>query len=111
MNLDDELKAALRREGPPADFAARVLARIEAPSPGLRWRRWIQPALLRWAMAAALIVVFVLGGFQYRRERERVAGERAKRQLVLALRITGAKLQLAQAKVYRLEKSSHRGQL
>ena len=43
----------------------------------------------------------LLAGLEMRRQREfRARGEAAKQQLMLAVRIAGSKLQLAQAKVH-----------
>jgi hypothetical protein len=55
--------------------------------------------MTRWA-AAAVLAVAVAGGVWYRAEQRRQAeGEAAKRQVLLSLRIAGAKLQHVQAKV------------
>jgi uncharacterized membrane protein len=105
--LDDALREALRREDPPSGFAARAMARIEAAPQrtsvwaGLQglfgWRRW------RWAAALAGVVLAV-GAGEYGIEMQRRAeGERARDQVMLALRITGGKLRLAQAMVQRVE--------
>ena len=97
--LDDELRAALGRQEPPAGFAVRVLQRVDAET--------VRPArsraqFIRWAVAAALVAAMA-GGMQYRsiqRERdERARGEAAAAQLLQALRIAGSKLQVVQAKV------------
>ncbi|MBI3667906.1 MAG: hypothetical protein HY236_17025 [Acidobacteria bacterium] len=111
--LDDALREALRREEPAADFTARVLARVASPRPKVSRRRALWETLrlplrapkLRWAGAAVLCLVAVFG-FQYRRERQvRAEGEQARQQVILALRIAGAKLQVAQAKVDALHSS------
>jgi hypothetical protein len=62
---------------------------------------------MKWAMAGAMAVLMVIAGFgvHYRRENERrrlaeiAEGERAKEQVMLAMRIAGAKLNVAQKKV------------
>ena len=95
-SLEDELKSALRRQEPSPDFTDRVLARVAAtpvrPAPQ-PWIRWVAP------MAAALMLA--AGGAEYRHYR----GERAKAQVLLAVRIAGSKLAKAQRKVQML---SHR---
>ncbi len=107
--LEDELKNALRREEPPAGFAERVLTRAAAPK-----RRWSFTGLfgtrgVRWALAGALTLVLAGAGLEYRQhEEERARGEAARAQLMLALRITGTKLQFAQAKVQGLQGSPNR---
>ncbi len=103
--LEDELRNALRRESPPESFTARVLARAAVQAPRRRW--W--PAVfemprLRWAAVAAMCLILAVAGFEYWNVRtERARGERAKAQLMLALRITGSKLQLAQHKVQEIQ--------
>jgi glucose uptake protein GlcU len=113
--LDDELKIALRRDEPPEGFAARVLERIQA-SPveaalqpvGKSW--WpISAFRLNWlpgrwltagALACALLLVTV-GVYRHRQEEQaRQEAERAKAQVVLALQIASAKLNIAQRKVF-----------
>ncbi len=102
--FDEELRSALRREDAPPNFAERVLARTaQQTAPPTLWDRILratQLPALRFAAAALLCVAVVGGSLEYRhREQEKRAGEAAKQQLMLALRITGAKLQYVQAKV------------
>ncbi len=107
--LEDALRDALRREPAPEGFAERVLRAAENPSAvrvdsGGLWARLgaaFRAPRIRWAAAltaAALMVATV----EVRERRERAEGERAKQQLMLALRITGGKLALAKAGVYRM---------
>ena len=103
---DEELKSALRRRDAPEGFADRVLARVATEKAAQSVRRresiltFFMRPLARWASAAALTGALVAGGIHYRNlQRERVEGEAAKQQLMLALRIAGSKLQLAKAKV------------
>ena len=104
--LDDELRGALRRQEPPAGFAERVLRRAGdgarrtdhgQPRPAFARQR-----VIGWAAAAAL-VAGIAGGVQYNAAKqareERARGEAAKAQVVEALRIAGAKLQLVQTKI------------
>jgi len=105
MNQDMEkaLQEALRRQSPPPGFANRVMARLpqaESESDGYagtevrqmptRRRPWLVIGL------AASLVVGTFGGVRYQEYRQ---GQEAKRQLLLALQITGEKLTLAQHKV------------
>ena len=107
MNLEDELKAALRREDPSPGFAQRAVARAlaqaqsspsaKAPIPIFQPVRF--PRMM-WAGAmAALLVVGFVGTSEYR---ERKA-ERAGSDAMLALRITAEKLNMARDKVLRRE--------
>jgi hypothetical protein len=52
----------------------------------------------RWAVAALLVAAMVMGGFERDRQ-QRLAGQRAKQQVLLALRITGSTLREVQQKV------------
>jgi hypothetical protein len=103
--LDNELREALRRQDPGPDFTARVLAAAAAARPKeSRWRTsWWRtfvagfgPARVRWATAGALACLLVVGGSL---EYQEWQGRRAKQQLVLALHIAGAKLNLARDQV------------
>ena len=100
--LENELREALRRQDPPPGFAERVLAAAEgaqaAPRAGLleTVRAWFRGPAARWAAA---VCAMLLVGVAVEQRREHEKGEQAKAQLMLALRITGAKLSLAQAKV------------
>ena len=125
-HFDDELRHALRREEPSPDFTDRVMARIaelqkqEKPREKTDWLRkvveFFQPPRMKWAMAGAMAVVLLIAGFGVHRSREnerrRLAeiaeGERAKEQLMLAMRIASAKLNIAQKKVY--ETARHEGE-
>ncbi len=104
--FEDMLRDALRREDPGEDFTRRVLAaaRRERPS----WRERLAGAFrlpaLRWA-TAALAILLTVGGVEYRHEqRVRAEGEAAKEQLMLAMRIAGTKLHLAQTKVMEINR-------
>jgi hypothetical protein len=106
--LEDELRNALRREEPPEGFAARVLARAAAaPEPRRAWTRltgWFcAPVFARAAMAGAFCLLVVLGvHYEQRQQLERVRGEAAKRQLLLALRVTGSSLRAVHDKLHEL---------
>lgn len=103
--IEEELRNALRREQPPLGFAERVLARVQAENaaPVGFWQSLfgcIRLPRFKVAMATALFLLVLGGTWQYRRyEAERQAGEAAREQLLLALQITGNKLQRAQQKV------------
>jgi hypothetical protein len=114
--LDDELKWALRRREPSPDFAERVLARIAlqeaTPVPARRsWWRALLPradsfhvgrSKMRWAVVGALtcLLAATIGIQRYRvNQRTRAEGEMARAQVMLALQIASAKLNVAQRKV------------
>jgi uncharacterized protein HemX len=97
MNLEDELRSALERRPPSPDFTQRVLAQALAPARRAP-RTWV-----RWAAALAASVILAAGGFEYRQYQ----GERAKNEVLLAVRITAAKLYKVQKRIQRLN-AAHR---
>jgi predicted LPLAT superfamily acyltransferase len=107
--LDQELKNALRREEPPADFAERVLARLQTvPAPQPSWgetlRHFFRFPALRWATTGALCMGLLVGVVAYRRHQQTVAqGENAREQVMLALHITSSKLNVAFRQVQRTD--------
>jgi len=89
MSLENELRQALRRVPAPEGFAERVLARVNEP------RREPRPVWWR-AVAATLLLGAILGGWGAHEMRRR-EGERAREQVLLALRIAGTQVARAQA--------------
>jgi len=95
MNLEDELRAALRREDPSLGFAKRVVARAQSR----RAPRKTMPRFI-WAVAiAAMLVIGLTATYEVRQ----MKAERAGRDAVLALRIAADKLNSAREKVVRRE--------
>ena len=92
MNIEDELRAALRREPAPADFAARILSKTHRARIGPR------PWTLAVAAALALAALIPPAVHEYRRERRAIA---ARDQLIEALSITRVQLQQAKEKIRR----------
>jgi hypothetical protein len=93
--LERELKAALQRSDPSPFFEGKVLAAARRAEAGRRsaWRT-------RWTAVLATAAMLVAGVvWQHERDVERARGERAKAQLMLALKITSAKLNEIQQKV------------
>jgi hypothetical protein len=128
-HFDDELKHALHRKEPAPDFTDRVMARIaelerrEKSREKTDWLRrfteFFQPLQMnwmKWATAGAMAILLLIAGFgvHWRRENERrrlaeiAEGERAKEQVMLAMRIASAKLNVAKKKVR--EAASHEGE-
>lgn len=90
MDIESDLRRALKRESPPAGFAGRVMRRIDAaPRRTPRWK----------ALAAGLLLTAIVGGWGARQEIRRREGERARDEVMLALRIAGAKVRTAQQQV------------
>jgi len=94
--FERDLRESLRRREPPAGFAAKVLARTrESESrPIFSWR---------WVAVAALVVVMVSGTMFIREQQQQAEREKAKEQLMVALRITGSKLMEVQARLNKIQ--------
>lgn len=101
---EDDLKAALQRKDPGERFTQEVMARISQRQGQSKattsrgswlWEFW-RLLRLRPALAGALAALVIVGGafelVQHRRAEEKQAGEAARHQALLALRITNAKL-------------------
>lgn len=95
--FETELRAQLQARSAPADFTERVMRRVEERKRRRTWTFLWQPAW-RWAAVAVLLAMTVLGGLEHQRQ-QRIAGERARQQVLLALRITGTTLNQVQQKI------------
>jgi hypothetical protein len=107
MNFEEELRAALRHEPAPEDFAAKVFAKTtlakttlvrkhrEGPRVVPIWRR-----PLSLAIAAALAVAAVVPPAVYQYHQRQRALE-ARDQLIAALSITRVQLQQVKARLQR----------
>lgn len=104
---EDDLRTALQRKKPSAGFTERVMSRLDQPrtqaapptgrsglDEGFLSRLWSRQ--LRWAsagaLAAALVATVGVMTYRHHQEVERARGERARQQVILALRITQSKL-------------------
>jgi len=102
--VDEKLKRALRRRNPSTGFADRLLARMAVDGIDMTLRierpKWSWPTL-RWAAIVIVIAVTVTEiSYRVHVHRSQEAEARiAKQQVMLALRITGAKLRIARDKV------------
>jgi negative regulator of sigma E activity len=112
--LEEQLRQALRRERPPDDLAARILARARAGAADQSswWERigaWLRPSRMRLVAVTALVLVAVIGVRyeQYRAEQD--AGERAKQEVLLALHVAGSKIHLVQQRVQHLSEQDLQG--
>jgi hypothetical protein len=94
MNTEHQLRQALSRKAPAPGFRDRVMEQLnERPAPRAAWRGWR-------AVAAGLALTATIGGWSaWKVEERRREGERAKEELVLALRIAGEKVRVAQDEV------------
>lgn len=107
LRLEAALRAALKREEAPPDFAQKLQMRLAAE--GRRevrrkhngWRVFTSVVALRIetqvAIAAALLLAIILPlGWRLHHQGEVARGEAAKQQVMLALRITGTQLRSIQ---------------
>jgi len=95
MNIEDELRAALRREDPSPGFANRVVARAQS-------RPVRKATTFRMIWAGALAAMLSIGFTAMYEVRNRKA-ERAGHEAVLALRIAAEKLNMTRDKGVRRE--------
>jgi hypothetical protein len=101
VNLEQELRDALKRQQPPPGITERVLKAInarEATTAPSFWRRH----RAQFQIAAAAVLVVAVGVGVVRRSeaiRERERGESAARQLVTALRIASEALNDARSEI------------
>lgn len=105
MNIDHELREALRRKQAPADLADRVLARInnggaQAPrQTGARSAAGSHP-VLRWLAAAAVLAVAAGGAERYyTQQRQAAEAARVQEEIRIALQITSDTLAVVQSKL------------
>ena len=111
--IEEQLRKALSRKEPSSLFTSRLLEKITARcTHDLRRRKILRGLLvapkLRWAAVGVLACLLVgLGQLGYQKveshRRSQAEGERAKEQLVLALRITNEKLNIVQKKLLRIQ--------
>jgi hypothetical protein len=96
-DLEGELRRALQRQDPGERFTARVLSALpERHSKPVR--RWSRTRWLPMALAASLTVLVI--GQQLLERRERQRGDLAREQVLEALRLTSAKLDVAYRMVH-----------
>ena len=94
MNLDDELRRALRRQPVRGEVVDRVMARITSGVPD----EGRSP--VRFLAAAAAIALAVAGGAgYYQHQRAATEAERVKAEIRLALQITVEKIALVQGRL------------
>ena len=104
-DLEHLLRQGLRPRQTPAGFTARVMARLPgtSPEPSFQKKRTFWMPMTRWAMATVLLGV-VGGSYWQHEQSERIAGERARNKLFLAVRMSAATLNDVQHKVLRSTK-------
>jgi hypothetical protein len=104
-DLEHLLRQGLNPRQTPPGFTARVMARLPgtSPMPSFQKKRTFWVPMMRWATATLLLGL--AGGIYWQhQQKERIAGERARNQLILALRMSAATLNDVQHKVLRSTK-------
>jgi hypothetical protein len=95
-NLEKQLARALKQKDPPADFTAKVMARLADKKARLHWWEFFMMPAQRAALAGGLAALMLVGGcgvaYQQHQASERRRAEAARDQLLLALRVTGTQL-------------------
>jgi len=99
--FERDLREALRRKEPPPGFAGRVIARAREVDER-REARALWKWSWRWSAAVAVVVMLLAGGSLYQVRRHQEA-ERSKDQLLLALRLTGAKVRVVQERLSQIQ--------
>ena len=102
MNLEDDLRRALRPEPAPPDLVERVRAAIERNDvvaarvpPSNAWR-----ALPWLAAAAAITLMTARGTVNYGDRQQVVEARRVQSDIRIALQITNDKIELVQRKMH-----------
>ena len=110
MNMDDELREALRRKQAPADLADRVLALARERSvtpPAARFDSRAATAakpgprrmVMRWLAAAAVLAVTAGGAERYYTQQRAAEAARVEQEIRIALQITSETLARVQSKL------------
>jgi hypothetical protein len=110
--FENQLRKALSRKEPSALFTTQLLEKLAVREKHDKsWMKTLRllsvSPSLRWAAVGVLACLLMgLGQLGYQRferhRRAQIEGERAKEQLVLALRITNEKLSTVQKKLLRI---------
>ena len=84
QDIEIQLRAALRRKDAPGGLAGRIIGKAESR------KRW---GSAQWLAVAAALLVMAMLGWQYNAERNRrLAAENSAQQLEMALRIVADRL-------------------
>jgi hypothetical protein len=94
MNLEDDLRRALKRTDPPLDFANRVIAQVQRQqSAGGSAAAAKRRPVMQWFAAAAAVVLVATGGARYYEYQQNLAeAKRVEAEVMLAMQITSEAL-------------------
>jgi anti-sigma-K factor RskA len=101
-DFERELRQTLRRRDPARDLTAGIMARVSGSRRPKR--RWTFGFEWRPILAATAVVAMLAAGLDRYREYQR--GQEAKRELILALRITAKELARVNEKIDELNRRS-----
>ena len=108
MNLEDDLRRALKRTPAPDDFADRIIGRVERGElPKAAVIPFARPRMrvVQWLAAAAAVTLMTAGGANYYRQRQAIAeAERAQAEVMLALQITSEAFAVVQDKLQNVDR-------
>ncbi len=97
-DLEHWLRQGLRPRQSPAGFSARLMARLPETSRSFQKKRTFWVPAAGWETAVVLLGI-AGGSYRQHQQQQRLAGERARAQLFLALRMSAATLNDVQHKV------------
>jgi hypothetical protein len=94
ISFEEQLKRAMARREPAADFTACVLARVgQKQSRRAELERWSWlPRRWTWGLAGATAALLVVSGSAIYQHERLLRGEAAKSEVLTAVRIAGVKL-------------------
>jgi hypothetical protein len=103
--IEAGLREAMARRPAPEGFADRLMARVAiegAARHGVGLNRWRGEVTWYRAIAAGLVLAVagtITGGYLQHEHQQQVAGDHARRQVMLALRITAVTLESVDSKM------------
>jgi hypothetical protein len=102
--FEEQLKQAMARREPAADFTERVLGQVNQKQPREAMNRWAWLQAARtWRLAAVAAAVLVMGGGAMYKHERAARGEAAKEKLLTAVRIAGVQLHQVHRHVLEVE--------
>lgn len=110
--FEEQLKQAMARREPPADFTERLLEQVQREErqtaesgtwAWLRGQRTFFGGLRAWRLAGAAAALLAMSGSAMYEHERAVRGEAAKEKLLIAVRIAGGKLHQVHRQVLEVE--------
>ena len=99
MNLEDDLRRALKRTDPPLDFANRVIAQVQREQTTGGGGAVVKRPVMQWLAAAATVAIVAAGGARYYEYQQNLTeAKRVEAEVMLAMQVTSealARVQMA----------------